>query len=279
MSLVASSTPTIGELIPLYLDARQDRRSFSSIRAACKKIDKHFGHLEPRHITQSLVNGYATTHNHNSGSTIATDIIYLRAIVNWAIRNKIVDITAKILVEMPVRRSPPRERWLTKDEARRLIEAATAAHVKLFLRVGFATGHRSRAILDLKWDQVNFDTRKIDFGEGWGNKRRALVAINEGLLPHLKEAYDNRCCQYVIEYGGHHITDVRTGIRAACKRAGIEVITPHVMRHSAATWMAESGVPIEDACTFLAMTPTTFRKVYAKHNPNHLSEAAGALNI
>jgi len=46
-----------------------------------------------------------------------------------------------------------RDRWLTQDEADRLI-AAAAPHLKALIRFALATGCRAREITGLEWDRV-----------------------------------------------------------------------------------------------------------------------------
>lgn len=240
----------------------------------------YFGELEPRMVTQPLINAYARKREADgrSGSTIATDLITLRSAVTYCRKQRMTE--QEILFEMPVRRSPPRDRWLTKDECRRLIDGCLAPHLRMFVLIALMTGARREAVLDLTWDRVDMEARRIDFGPGNGNKRRAVVPVNDALFAALKEAHGVRTSPHVVEFGGHRITDVRTGLRAACKRAGISpTVKPHELRHTAATHLAMSGTPIREACRLLGMTEATFEKVYGKHHPNWLKQAAQALNL
>jgi integrase len=272
--------PTIADLLDAYLDARQDRASYKSMRAIAKLLKEHFGHLEPRMITQPLVSAYARKREAEgrSGSTIATDLITLRSAVTYCRNQRMTD--QEVLFEMPVRRSPPRDRWLTRDECSRLIAACKAPHLKMFVTLALMTGARREAILDLTWDRVDMQARRIDFGPGSGNKRRAVVPMNPTLYAAMVEAEKVKASPYVVEFGGHRITDVRTGLRAACSRAGIApVIKPHELRHTAATHLAMSGTPIREACRFLGMTEATFERVYGKHHPDYLRGASSALSL
>jgi integrase len=271
----------IADIIDAYVPTRKGKASYTSIKSTCGIISGYFGHLEPAHITQPLVSAYAKWRlgQGKSNSTVYTDLLFLKASVNWAIRQKILPESAKLTFEQPLRRSPPREKWCTKEEAKKIIEGAKAPHIKMFLILGFMTGHRREALLSLKWDMVDLENRIIDFGEGNENKRRAVVKINDTLYNTLKKAKEVATTKYVIEYGGDRVRDVRRGLGEACKRAGVEKITPHVMRHSAATWLAMSGTEIREAARMLGMSEVTFEKVYGKHHPDYLKNAAAALDF
>lgn len=275
------SGPSISSILDAYLAAKTDRPSYGSLVATANVLRSRFGMLEPRHITQSLVQQHAKERAAagRSNSTIVNDMLILRAAVNWAIRQKLLQPSEKLTFEAPVQRSKPRDRWLTREDAKRLIQACKAAHVRLFVILGLMTGARRDAILTLTWDRVDLGRRRIDFGEGSGNKRRAVVPINDTLLAELKKAAEIRQTPYVIEYGGHHVTDIRTGLEAAAKRAGLDHIHPHLLRHTAASWQVMDGVPTSEVARYMGMTEAMVERVYGKHSPEWLRRGANSLDI
>jgi len=54
-------------------------------------------------------------------------------------------------------------------------------------------------------------------------------------------------------------------------------ITPHTVRHTAATWLMQSGVSMWRAAGFLGMSVETLDRVYGHHHPDFLSDAAEAI--
>ncbi len=81
----------------------------------------------------------------------------------------------------------------------------------------------------------------------------------------------------MIEHGLEKIGSVKKGFAAACVRAGIKA-TPHMLRHSAAVWMAEQAVPMTQIAQFLGHTDSRItERVYARFAPQFLSTAADAL--
>ncbi|MDR3450637.1 MAG: site-specific integrase [Alphaproteobacteria bacterium] len=160
----------------------------------------------------------------------------------------------------------------------KLIGAAKSHHMKLFIQIAIATAARSGAILDLTWSQIDFDRKLIDFGRGWGNKRRAVVPMNDDLLESLKIARDLAQTDYVIEYKSMQIASVKSGFRRLCKDCGIEA-SPHVLRHTAATWLVMDGVPLAEVARLLGDSERTVEKVYGKHAPDYLRRAVNSLNL
>lgn len=71
---------------------------------------------------------------------------------------------------------------------------------------------------------------------------------------------------------------VARAFKAACAKAGLDDVSPHVLRHSAAVRMVEQGVSIAEVGQYLGHTDlkVTYR-VYGRFSPGHLKRAADAL--
>jgi len=83
----------------------------------------------------------------------------------------------------------------------------------------------------------------------------------------------------VIEWGGHRVLSIKKGFRAACDRAGLSDVTPHVLRHTAASWMAMAGVPMLEISRYLGHSSVAVtERVYAKLHPDYLKTASEALD-
>src|SRR5262249_33602257 len=71
---------------------------------------------------------------------------------------------------------------------------------------------------------------------------------------------------------------VRKGFEAAVKAAGLGGdVTPHILRHTCATWLMQNGVDLWDAAGFLGMTVQQLETTYGHHHPDFQREAAEAL--
>ncbi|WP_244413417.1 tyrosine-type recombinase/integrase [Methylorubrum extorquens] len=70
---------------------------------------------------------------------------------------------------------------------------------------------------------------------------------------------------------------MKTAFATAVRLAGLEEgASPHVLRHTAATWRMQQGVNLWEAAGYLGMTPEMLQKVYGHHHPDFQNEAAGA---
>jgi integrase len=144
-----------------------------------------------------------------------------------------------------------------------------------------ATGARMSAILDLTWDRVDLKRATADFnpaGRHQTSKRRTVVPLGQA-LDSLKEAAEGALTDHVIEYAGQPVKSVKKAMAAAARRTGIPV-SPHVLRHTAAVWMAEADVPMQKIAQFLGHTSTRVTETtYARYSPSFLKDASDALHF
>ena len=73
-----------------------------------------------------------------------------------------------------------------------------------------------------------------------------MVPISDTLLQALIEAAENRRTDWVVEWAGKKAGNIKKAFERACQRAGLEGVTPHVLRHTAATRMAMAGFLVRD---------------------------------
>lgn len=217
-----------------------------------------------------------------SAGTVRRELGVLRAAINYGHRSG--RLTRTVAVELP-ERPESRDRWLTRDEAARLIRAARTPHARLymplFILIGLYTGRRKEAILSLRWPQIDFEANRIDFeivGRARTKKRRGRVPIPARLRPHLLRARRRGTeLGYVVHRNGERIKDIKKGFAAACARAGIEGVSPHTLRHTAATWLMQAGADKWEAAGFLSMSVETLTRVYGHHHPDYMRGAADAI--
>lgn len=238
---------TIGALWGLWLAERaKDGLSNKIHDAQWKALGAAFANRSWEQLTTDDCRDYART-RFEAGvapATVHTELSRLRSCLHWSEAERKIAYSPKVWVPPPGR---PRDRVLSPEEAMKLIRAARAGdfHIGVFTVLLFATGGRHSAILDLTWDQIDFERGVIDLEDNlppdpmhktW-RKGRAAVVMSAMARAALTEAYDARASDYVVEHGGRRLKSCREGFSAAVARAGLsDDITPHVIRHTVATW-------------------------------------------
>lgn len=223
----------------------------------------------------------------------------LRAAINYhrkeGLCSEVVEVT---LPQKP----PPRERWLTRDEAARLLWAAwkyretqkgvetdrhSRRHIVRFILVALYTGTRSSAICSAgfapeegrSWVDLNrgvFYRRAIGARET--NKRQPPVRLPTRLLAHLRRWKEMGIAQNaVVEFNGKPVDSIKKAFARCVTAAGLDdSVTPHILRHTCATWLMQNGVDLWQAASFLGMTVQQLEATYGHHHPDFQMSAAEA---
>lgn len=269
--------PTIRYILERYQSERgPNARSPKTIDQSVNKLIPFFGDLLPSHVTNQLLRQFAGENSSASAGTILRRLGVLKAALRYAEGNRWIEPLPYL--RMPVGNPPPRELWLTREQVALLIEKAKSPHIELFIKLAVFTGARSGAILDLTWSQVDMGHRLINFGRGWGNKRRAIVPMNDEVHTALLKARELALSDHVIEFNGKPLKSVKIAFRRLCMACGIKA-SPHVLRHTAATWLVMEGVPLREVARLLGNSEAMVEKVYGKHAPDYLRRAVNYLSL
>lgn len=264
-----------------YVREKEGRAVLETMRHTWKALGPHFGHHDPEEITHDDCMDYIKRREREglSAGTTHTELGHLATVLRWGATRQ--HISRPPHITRPAKPAP-RDRHLSRDEARRLIDTATLPHVRLALILLLGTAARVRAILDLTWDRVDWQRGQIvlrDPDDTTRRKGRATVPMNGMVRAALSEAQAGALTDHVIEWGGKPVGSLKKGIRTAAKRAGLTV-TPHDLRRTAAVWLAEGGVDMETIAQLLGHSDvSTTRKVYARFSPDYMRGPAEVLDL
>lgn len=250
--------------------------------ANVRRLLGYFGHMAVRSIKSSDVTNYIWAREEGEIGRPATngginrELSVLVAAINHAVREKRLktDDAPKIKLLPP---AAPKDRWLTRDEAARLLEAAKAARtprVFKFVVLALGTASRKGAIQTLRPSQIDLENNIISLnppGRRQTKKRRSEVPISSWLRPYIVDMLkDVRGDDYILGSS----TDIWESFNRAVVRAGLsEDVTPHTLRHTWATWAAQAGMSMVDIAAILGDTIHTVMKNYLHHSPDHLKKA------
>ncbi|EAA8665489.1 site-specific integrase [Salmonella enterica] len=218
-------------------------------------------------------------------STKAKHLALMKAILRAAERDW------KWLEKAPVIKIPSvrnkRVRWLEKEEAKRLIDECPEP-LKSVVKFALATGLRKSNIMNLEWQQIDMQRRVAWVNPEDSKSNRAIgVALNDTACKVLRD-----------QIGKHHKwvfvhttaakradgtstpavrkmrIDSKTSWLSACRRAGIEDFRFHDLRHTWASWLIQSGVPLSVLQEMGGWESIEMVRRYAHLAPNHLTEHA-----
>lgn len=280
----------MGQVVEAYLETLPNPKAAPDLNSAASIKDSF-----RKHTSWKAANGYwagltmAQVDDQTSldyvpwrkraANTVRNELGLIRTALRWAEAKGLIDKAPRItLPAMP----ESKVEHLTKAQFRKFLEGCKAPHVALFAQLAITTGGRATALLELTWDRVDFERKLIHLNPSGrvqkANKQRAIVPLADRVIPLLREAAEGRTTEYVIEYKSERVLNIKKGVLAASQRSGVHA-TPHMFRHSAAVWMAEDRVPMEEIARFLGHTDTRITsRVYARFSPDYLRRAAKSLD-
>lgn len=249
------------------------------IAHACIHLTRFWEGRAVNEVTRQTCEAYRKWRARSNG-TVRRELGVMRAAINHAHAEG--RITRTVFVHLP-ERPEPKQRFLTKSEAAALLRAALRSkksrlYLPLFILIALHTGARKEAILSLKWSQVDLEAGLIDWnpvGRRRSKKLRPLARIPSRLMPHLRRArLRGTDAGHVIHDSGQPIHDPKKSFANACRKAGLDGVSPHTLRHTRVTWGMQAGAKPWDLAGLVGMSLEMIERVYGHHHPDFQREAA-----
>ena len=138
------------------------------------------------------------------------------------------------------------------------------------VEVFFATGARVYEVANIKRKNIDLESGTIRF-MGKGGKERLVQISEKSVCKLLKQYYEMnkteilQCGYFFVNQRGERFTEqsIRIMMKKYTKQAGIERnITPHMFRHSFATYLIEEGVDISCVQQILGHSSIKTTQIY-----------------
>ncbi|WP_375381523.1 tyrosine-type recombinase/integrase [uncultured Sphingomonas sp.] len=247
----AKAVPIYAELAAMHMaDAETHQRSYSTTEGYMRvHIVPRWGRVRLTDIDPRSISAWLA--QKREGGLAPATVLKIKAIfsrsfelgLRWNIpgceKNPVRAVASK-----PVNNA--RERYVTADEAARLIEAAGASKNPLLapiISLLLLTGMRVSELLSARWANVDLDRRSLFVPTSKTGRSRhvplAQAAVDvvaglsrgEWLFPNAADP-------------SKHLTTIKKGWHTARDAAGLPGLRIHDLRHSAASFMVNSGVDL-----------------------------------
>lgn len=217
-------------------------------------------------------------------ATVKRRLACLRALFAWAERRGDIDVspfrTAEIRIKLP-KRLP---RCLTAMELRRLFAVRGDARPTIALAVLllFTTGMRVAELTALSVGDIDLERRTLRV-RGKGNRERQVFLTSTEVVTELRAFLKDQGLHKAppttpllrATSGTRLSTDrVRYALRRLAEGAGLNRrITPHMLRHSAATSLLEAGIDIRFVQRLLGHRSISTTEIYTHVSDERLKQA------
>jgi integrase/recombinase XerD len=233
---------------------------------------------DPENITEDDVKGFmAEKISERSASSVIVFLSALRYAYSTILKK---DVTLGI-------KRPKRERKipavLTKEEVKKLIEAAPTKKSKLMISLIYACGFRVSELINLKPVDLDFD-QAIGYVRQAKGKKDRLFNIAHFLLKKLEkqarlQKEQNQEFLFTGPKGKLSDRNLQKIIRQTAKKAGInKKVSPHTLRHSFATHLLENGVDIRFIQTLLGHADLSTTQIYTHVSTEEIKKIKSPLD-
>jgi integrase len=167
-----------------------------------------------------------------------------------------------------------RVRWLTKDEASRLL-AQLPPHLEAMVRFSLLTGLRESNVTLLEWNQIDMQRHVAWIHPDQAKAGKAIgIPLNNEAIEVLKNQIGKHSIRVFI-FNGQPVKKAGTrAFKNALSKAGIENFRWHDLRHTWASWHVQNGTPLQVLKELGGWASYAMVQRYAHLAPEHLAKYA-----
>jgi integrase len=184
-------------------------------------------------------------------NTVNRDVQCLRHLLYWAVDEGLIpqNPIARIRLERERRKKKP----VLSPAEEKLLLAAASLHLREIVIVALDTGMRRGEILHQTWEDVDFDRGLLSVTHSKTPEGEAREIPLTGRVLTLFRT-KRKESGLIFTFEGKPIFSLKTGWKAAIRRAGIRYIRFHYLRHTFNTRLMELGVTREVRMALLGHT-------------------------
>ncbi len=231
----------------------------------------------------------STTGKPVSRSTVNMEATIIHKLVKFCIDQEWLPQSAIwSLPRLPVKEKPIK--YLSRDQVHHLLEVAEkhGTEIHAYIAIAAHTGFRNSSIVGMTWGHIDPNAGRISAPAKGGKLitvklSSALAEIlkdyGEDTLEKLSKTHRNEWL-FPAPSGTGHVVDLRKSFEKVAKAAKLDWVTPHVLRHTFGSLLAQEGVPIQQIANLMGHSDVRVTmKHYAALLPSNLDTAIDKLNL
>lgn len=263
-----------GLLIKLEKELRLRNYSNKTIKGYLFSVNKLLAYSKNKGLNANTVEEYSLKYlNNKNPSTIAKDLFAIKFFFENILKEKL---------EIPIpKRNKTLPDILTIEEIRKLVGVTNNPKHKLIIKLLYGTGLRVSEIVNLKNSEISFEENLIKVELGKGKKDR-FVKLPESIKLELKAIYDLTNSKYLFESprgGKLTIKTIQSILKSSTTKAGIKKrVYPHLLRHSYATHLLESGTDLRIIQKLLGHSSIKTTQIYTQISQAQIKNVVSPLD-
>ncbi|OQX51659.1 MAG: hypothetical protein B5M53_10675 [Candidatus Cloacimonas sp. 4484_209] len=263
---------TFMELAKIYIEyAKGNKKSWKRDITSLNKLLPYFGNMRLNDISPYKIEQYKLQRRDEVlPATVNRELACMKHMFNLAIKwgktkkNPVKEVTL-------FKEQNRRLKFLSEDEIHRLI-ANCSPQLKPLVITALSTGMRRGEIFKLKWKDIDFENNLITLSDTKSGYLRE-IKIDDDLKEYLLGLKSKARNEYVfLNRNGEPYRDVKTAFKTALRKAGIEGVTFHTLRHTFAAHHAMKGTPIPTLMKLMGHRTIAMTMRYSHLSPDHLQQ-------
>lgn len=271
---------SFGELCDKYWTLWGRHKRMNGLEGMLRSWKAHFGDLLVKDLSPERIEAYLGRRmdEGSSASTRNRHLTMLKAMLNKAVAWELLpeNPAAKIGT---LREHGRRTRFLDEEEIERLLQACADGFRPIVL-TALHSGMRRGEILNLRWGDVNLQARILTVQRSKSGKKRN-IPLDDTLFQTLRELpsrFAKGCVFPSPTNADEPVQEIKRQIRNAFRRAGLEGVRFHDLRHTFASHLVMNGVDLKTVQELLGHASLTTTQRYAHLAPAHRTKAVKVLD-
>lgn len=274
------------EQVKKYLEYCEFRKAldWNTLKAYRIDLRQFFEYVQEEMPPKNKIEDYITQlHKVYKQKTVKRKIASLKAYYNYLEEREVISENPFGKIKMRFKESVILPRTIPREEIERLLNhmyacdfTSSERRYRYWIRdiavveMLFATGARVYEISNIRSDCIDLHTGLIRI-MGKGGKERYIQIVSSDILNVLKKYYEHnseaikKSGYFFVNSRGNRYTEqsIRSMLKKYADAAGIERnITPHMFRHSFATYLIEEGVDVSCVQQILGHSSIKTTQIY-----------------
>ncbi len=277
--------PLLGELFDEYLQFMKNHREPRTYKHAELYVRLFlrpaFGNIRADHLTNKNIEDFISKMRNWTDKkgismpyhpeTINKRLKCLGAVYRRAIRNGVID---KAPVYIQLLRAPrPLPKYVTPDQFATWLQHITKPINRYRAILELCTGIPDSELAKLTWNKNYVEELGIIKYKRGKTKEEIVIKLNAWASEVIEKLKSARKGPYLFQ----GTLEARKAYEIASTNSGIKV-TPHMLRHSFATWALSEGEPLSKISAILGHQDQRTTQIYARVMPTFLLQTTSAID-
>lgn len=241
------------------------------VKSLCHRLQRYFANVYLQDLSPAIVEEYRISRMAEATpATVNRELAIIKRVVNLSVTWGWIDHNPIACVSY-CKEAAKRDRWLTLDEELRLQKFAPNWLWDIIV-IALNTGLRRGELLALKWENIHLDRRYIYIERSKNGDRRS-IPMNDRvyeIFSHLRRNHSEL-------WKGISPSSLEYYFSKTVKKAGLDDLHFHDLRHTFATRLIQKGVDLYRVQLLLGHRSPVMTQRYAHHSLETLRQAVEIL--